>query len=208
MEYYKTLRKMIRSDQRNEAVLYALDLLKEQKLSIVELYQTVLSHVLNTIDCDKEPDECIWMEHMQSAIVRTIIDASFPYVIEESKSVKKVNKLVLVACPSEEYHEIGAKMAHDFFILTGYNAIFVGANTPTQEIVSAVKYAKPDLLALSVTDKYNIVKTKQVIKEVLKEKPDLKIGVGGLAFSSEQVREQVHFDYHLTSFDSIKGIEW
>lgn len=203
MDYYKKISGYINSEDRNSAVLYALNLLKKKELDIVSLYQNVLSKILYNIDCDLEPDECIWKEHVKSAIVRTIIEASSPFVIEESMKVEKLNKKVLVVCPSEEYHEIGAKMACDFFLLKGYDAIFIGANTPTKEIVSAVKYANPDYLAISVTDKYNVIKARQVVEQVKEVKHDLKIALGGLAFSTQEVRDQIKHDYHLTNFESL-----
>lgn len=203
MRHYKQISTYINSEDRNKAVLYVLDLLTKKEIDIVTLYQNVLSGILHNIDCDLEPDECIWKEHVKSAIVRTILEVSFPFVIEESSKAKKMNKKVLVVCPSEEYHEIGAKMAYDFFLIHGYDAIFIGANTPTQEIVNAVKFAKADYLAISVTDKYNVIKARQVVERVKEVKEDLKILIGGLAFSSKAVRDQIQYDYHLTDFDSI-----
>ncbi len=204
MDNKEKLIKLIQEDNRNESVLFTLKLLESNEIDIVTLYQEVLSKVLRGIDCDLEPDECIWKEHVKSAIVRTIMESSFPYVIKESEKATPVNQKVLVVCPSEEYHEIGAKMAYDFFLMNGYDAIFIGANTPTEEIVSAVKYAKPDYLAISVTDKYNIIKARQVVEHTKQEKSDLKIIIGGLAFLYDDVRSQIDYDIHLTDFNSVK----
>lgn len=206
MKKYDEIRELIINENRNEAVTHTLQLLEEERIDIVTLYQNVLSGVLTTIDCNLSPDECIWREHVRSAIVRTVMEASFPHVIKVINKVKKIDKKVLIVCPSEEYHEIGAKMAYDFFLMNGYDAIFIGANTPTEEIVSAVRYARPDYLAISVTDKYNIIKARQVVAHVKKEKEDLKIIVGGLAFSDSSVRKQIEHDAYLTGFDSIREL--
>jgi methanogenic corrinoid protein MtbC1 len=203
MNYYNKISEYINGEERNKAVLYALELLSKKEITIVSLYQDALSVILHHIDCDLEPEECIWKEHVKSAIVRTIIDASFPFVIEESTKVKKVNKKILVVCPSEEYHEIGAKMAYNFFLMHGYDAIFIGANTPTAEIISAVKYTNPDYLAISVTDKYNVIKARQVVSSVKEIKEELKILIGGIAFSDESVRNQINHDFYLTDYESI-----
>lgn len=206
MNYLEKMKELIKDEDRFNAVLYSLDLLEQNKLDLVTLYQDVLSVVLREIDCNLSKEECIWKEHVKSAIVRSVLEACFPYVIKESQKVTQKNKTVLIVCPSEEYHEIGAKMAYDFFLLHGYNAVFIGANTPTEEILSAVKYSNPDYLAISVTDKYNLIKARQIVNHVKKAKEEVKIIIGGLAFTDQQTRDQIEYDYHLTSFASFAKV--
>lgn len=206
MDNIKKLQSLIRNEDRFKAVTFTLELLEKGTIDIVTLYQDVLSRLLSEIDCDLSPEECIWKEHVMSSIVRTILESSFPYIIKEANKAQKKNKLVIIACPSEEYHEIGAKMAYDFFLMKGYDAIFIGANTPTDEIVSAVKFAKPDYLAISVTDRYNLIKTRQVIDSVKTVNSELKIIIGGLAFSDQSTRDQINYDYYITNFDSFSKV--
>lgn len=206
MDNIKKLQSLIRNEDRFNAVTFTLELLEKGTIDIVTLYQDVLSRLLSEIDCDLSPEECIWKEHVMSSIVRTILESSFPYIIKEANKAQKKNKLVIIACPSEEYHEIGAKMAYDFFLMKGYDAIFIGANTPTDEIVSAVKFAKPDYLAISVTDRYNLIKTRQVIDSVKTVNSELKIIIGGLAFSDQSTRDQINYDYYITNFDSFSKV--
>lgn len=206
MDNIKKLQSLIRNEDRFKAVTFTLELLEKGTIDIVTLYQDVLSRLLSEIDCDLSPEECIWKEHVMSSIVRTILESSFPYIIKEANKAQKKNKLVIIACPSEEYHEIGAKMAYDFFLMKGYDAIFIGANTPTDEIVSAVKFAKPDYLAISVTDRYNLIKTRQVIDSVKTVNSELKIIIGGLAFLDQSTRDQINYDYYITNFDSFSKV--
>lgn len=203
---FQKLVDFILDENRDKAVLYALKLLEDKKIDIVTLYEEVLSYSLNTIDCDLEPEECIWKEHVKTAIVRSIIEAVYPYVIKEKQFITMNGKNVLVVCPSEEYHEIGAKMAHDFFLLCGYKSTFVGANTPLTEILNAIKYLSADSIAISVTNYYNVITAKKVISRIKSEYPHIQIFIGGYAFNSEESKQQVSFDKYLTTFQSIKDI--
>jgi methanogenic corrinoid protein MtbC1 len=203
---YQKLSDYIQSEDRNNAVLYTLELLKNNDIDVVTLYQHVLAQSLNSIDCDLSPDECIWKEHVKTAIVRACVEVSFPYVIEEIKKATPQHKKVLVLCPSEEYHEIGAKMVYDFFLMAGFEAVFVGANTPTDTIKNAVTFTQPDYIAISVTDYYNIFKARQVVDAVKSIKEDLKIIIGGPAFFDPNHRSQITHDHYLMSFEDIKGI--
>ncbi len=198
------IQKLIQEHKRNEAVLYVLDLLSTNKISITELYD-VLRTTLISIDCKEGDKECIWKEHIKTAIVRTIIENTYPYVIQEVKKIEPKNKKVLVVCPPEEYHEIGAKMAHDYFLLSGYNSIYIGANTPVEVIMDAIHFENPDYIAISVTNYYNIVPTKRLINKIRENQKGLTILVGGQAFNETSI-QNVNADKHITDFDSIRNL--
>ena len=195
---------LINNHNRDEAVLLVKTLFEEEKLTIIELYN-ILRDTLYQIDCKEGDAMCIWKEHIKSAIVRTIIEVSYPYLLKEIESVPSKNKKVLVVCPPEEYHEIGAKMAHDYFLLNGYNSIFIGANTPLEVIMDAITFEQPDYIALSVTNYYNLIPTKRIIAKIKEQHPNTTILVGGQAFNTESIKS-VQADIHITDFDSIKNL--
>jgi len=178
-------------------------MLEEKEVSIIELYEGILKKALYQIDCGEFDRECIWKEHIKTAIVRTIIEVSYPYILKEKKNVKSTGKKVLVVCPPEEYHEIGAKMVHDYFLLNGYDSTFIGANTPVEVIVDSVTYNKPDFVAVSVTNLYNIVNAKKLIQQIKKTNKNIKIFAGGQAFLKDGSLEATNADYHLKDFKSI-----
>ena len=198
---------LIHDENRNEAVLLALQMLKNNDVTIVELYEQVLAKALQQIDCAEGDKECIWKEHIETAIVRTIIEVSYPYIIKEQENVPPKNKRIIVLCPVEEYHEIGAKMAHDFFLLQGYDSIFIGANTPKDVALDAVRFLQPDYLAISVTNMYNVINAKRMVDAVKAIKPDIKILAGGVAFYNDHALESISADKHLTTFESIKELD-
>jgi methanogenic corrinoid protein MtbC1 len=198
--------KLINEQNREAATVLAIKMLEEKEVSIVELYEEVLRKALYQIDCAEFDRECIWREHIKTAIVRTIIEVTYPYILKETKNIKSNGKKVLVVCPPEEYHEIGAKMVHDYFLLNGFDSTFIGANTPVEVIVDSVKYTKPDFVAISVTNLYNIVNAKKLIQRIKNTNNNIKIFAGGQAFLKEGSLEAAKADFHLKDFKSIKDL--
>jgi methanogenic corrinoid protein MtbC1 len=118
---------------------------------------------------------------------------------------------VIVVCPPEELHEIGARMVTDFFTLLGFDAIFVGANTPQADILEAIGYVKPQYIAISVSNYYNLVAARKMISGIyeLREMTgaDFKIIVGGLAFEQNPgACDDVGVDSLLHNFEDIKNL--
>lgn len=206
MENKLKLIELIIEENRELATLLAIKMLEQNEVSIVELYEEVLKKALYQIDCGEFDRECIWKEHVKTAIVRTIIEVTYPFILKEIKDIKPNEKKVLVVCPPEEYHEIGAKMVHDYFILNGFDSTFIGANTPVEVILDSIKYTKPDFVAISVTNLYNIINAKKLIERIKNTYKDVKIFAGGQAFLKEGSLETVNADYHLKDYKSIKDL--
>jgi len=205
MTVYEQMNEYIKEGNIEKSVSYALDLMKNKTYSIVALYEDVLGKILNEIDCKQSDEDCIWYEHQRTAIVRTIVDALFPFLMEERQDLN--GKKVLVVCPSEEYHELGAKMAADFFYLLGYETTFVGANTPTKTILSALRTIKPDYLAISVTNYYHLVTVKKLVELAREELEHLVILGGGRAFKHKGAKDVVGVDACIGTYEDIAALE-
>lgn len=209
-DYQKQFSLFLEAEARKGAVEYALELLKNGDLGVVDLYIDVLTPSLNAMHCELANKKiCIWKEHIQTAIVRTVVECCYPFILKELDSTKPSNKgLVVVLCPPEEYHDLGARMAADFFTLCGYQTTFVGSNTPYNDFYNAVETIKPKFIVVSVSNKYNLVVTKKIITD-LKNKigKDLKIIVGGQAFLEN--RENIKIvgaNYFVNTFEDIKAL--
>lgn len=191
-------------EDKDSALAYAISLLESETISIETLYEELLAPSLLSFVCKLEDQEiCIWREHTRTSIIRTILEASYPFIIKRKALVTKKNQRVIVVCPQEEYHEIGAIMATNYFSLAGYEAQYIGANTPREQIISAVKALTPDYLALSVTNYYNLFTTKKTIEAIREQYPNVKIIIGGQAFNYENALDQLSFDFHITNVKDI-----
>jgi len=151
----------------------------EKDSSIKNLYEELLKKTLYKVGELWEFNKIsVATEHLASAIVESILNQLYPTII----SNEKINKLVIASCVENEYHQIGIKMISDVFEMNGWDALFLGSNLPTSELIEFVRLRKPDLLALSLSLYFNIPKLELMINQVHHEFPDLPILVGGQAF--------------------------
>lgn len=150
-----------------------------EQISIEELYENIIKKALYNLGELWEFNKIsVSTEHLASAIVESILNQLyFEIITKETKS-----KTVLAACVENEFHQIGIKMISDIFEMNGWNALFLGSNVPTSELVSFMKTKNPDLLAISVSLYFNLPGLEKMIQKMRKEFPDLPILIGGQAF--------------------------
>ncbi len=202
---YQVFLEYLKQENKEKSVLYALSLLDENKMSIEDLYKNILAPSLIYFECDVDDKEiCIWKEHLRTSIIRTILESVYAYIVKRKIEDKKIDKKIVVLTPAFEYHEIGAIMVSHFMLLSGFDATYIGANTPKTEILSALRAYEPDYIALSVTNPYNIVVTQQICDEIKRFFPNIKIIIGGQAFDSQAALSSIRYDYLLKDFDAIK----
>lgn len=210
-KYYTHLRDCLDGLQKEKAVGYAMALLTEKKVSLVELYEQILTPILNGIVIERaDEDGAIWKEHAMTSIVRTIVECAYPFVVK--KTEKDSNGVsggkVMILCPEEEYHELGARMGADFYALNGFEVCFIGANTPMENFISAYNALKPDIVSISVTNYLNLISLKKIVKQI-REKVgnNVKIVLSGSAFTSAQrTAEEFDADIYVANFEDIKAL--
>lgn len=206
-EFYKEVLTALQAEDKERTVLLTMNALKENKLSVVDLYEKILAPGLASV-IDEYPilEDLIWREHVRSGIIRTIIESAYPYILEQRKEPN--GQKVIVLCPEHEEHELGARMVADFFRLEGFNATFVGARTPASTIHKAIEIVEPDYLVISVTNFYNFVSVKKTIEDIRKKSAhDLTIVVGGRAISANpEAVEFVGADFELNGYEAIKEL--
>ncbi len=201
----------LESENREECIRFVLSKLSSGELDILTTYNELLAPSLNNMECKGPEDYCIWKEHVRSSIVRAIIENCYLRIIEERDTkFGKVGKgrKVIVVCPTEELHEIGPRMAADFFTLLGFDVTFVGANTPRGPFLSAIDAIGPEFVGVSVTNYYNLVVAKKIVEEIRERKgKEIKIIVGGRAFASNpEFYKEIGADLLAQSFDDIRKI--
>ena len=207
---HKEFLQYLENEDKEGALNYIIQLLDDGKVNIPTLYAEILAPSLNNMNCNvKRKEICIWKEHVRSSIIRTIIECCYPYVAKESKSKVQKNEKVIIVCPSEEFHELGARMAADFFTICGYNSIFVGSNTPQNDFINAVDVINPKYIVISVSNYYNLVFAKKVISKIREKtlNKDFKIIVGGYAFKENpEVYKEIGADFQVNSYEEIENI--
>ena len=73
-------------------------------------------------------------------------------------------------------------MVADTFELNGWDGYFVGANTPTPELLTKIHETSPDVIGLSLSIYFNLPSLEKMITDIRAEFPETPIWVGGQAF--------------------------
>lgn len=157
---------------RENGVRYCLDLLDKGRVAVPELYEQILAPALNSLQMDRDKEhDAIWREHVMTNIVRNVIELAAPYVAKESAAMESPAKKprVMLVCPQEEYHDLGIRMGLDFFTIAGFDATYIGANTPKSNIISAAKSLQPDIVGISVSNYLNLFAMGKIIPELKRE---------------------------------------
>ena len=209
---YNKFINLLELEDKENAVNMILNLLDEKKIDIVSLYTKILAPSLNNMKSDTaEGGVCIWKEHVRSSIIRTIIECCYPFVIKGKNELYEHTNFgkVIIICPPEEHHEIGARIISDFFTLCGYETIFVGGNTPKNEFLKVIDYVNPIYIVISVTSYYNLVAAKATIEKIRNSTTKkLYILVGGHAFRNNPVAfKNSNADMLIDNFDDIRNLK-
>ncbi|MEP6747357.1 MAG: cobalamin-dependent protein [Bacteroidota bacterium] len=120
-------------------------------------------------------------EHYCTAATQSIMATLYAHIFTSAKKGRK-----MVACGvSGDLHEIGIRMLSDLFELDGWDSYYMGANMPEANIISALAEQNPQLLAISVTVPFHIIKVRTLIKNIRNNisLDNIKIMVGGYPFA-------------------------
>lgn len=170
-------------------VQLALDALESGEVELTVLYEKILAPTLNTMT-DESADKSlyIWQEHIRSSIIRSIIEACYPHLLKilARDGIALDKGKVVIASPTDEFHELGARMGSDFFNLAGYQTIFVGANTPKSELLDGIRHEAPDYVVLNVVNYYHAFKVKTIVDEIVKAKSGVRVLGSGHAFRQDR----------------------
>ncbi len=206
MDYKSALLEFLDEENKDKCIELAFEALEKGEFTIPFLYEEILRPSLYIIDNCKDEDN-IRREHVRTAIIRKIVECVYPFVIKEKKKVKPNGLTVLLVCPENELHEIGLRMIEDFFSLNGYKTIFIGANTPREQVFKAVEKIYPDYLALSVTDYYILFEAQKMIEKVKEIYKSIKVIVGGNAFKANRnLIKDIGGDIYLESYQDIVNL--
>ena len=205
-EWFNEFMSYLKLEDKAKAVSFAMGLIEKNQVTLEELYLDILAPSLIYFQCEeKDEDICIWKEHFRTSVIRTILESCYIHVLKRVESSKANGIKIMVLTPAFEYHEIGAIMNTHFMLLEGFDAYYIGANTPKSEIISALRAYHPDFIALSVTNPYNIVVTKQTTDEIRRYFPEIGIILGGQAFREPKNVEHLTYDYILNTLDDLKA---
>lgn len=172
---------------RPGAVEVALSAVRSGAVDVEALYTRVLVPLLTDTGAAWQSGAArIWEEHFASATVRTIVEALYPDVLAAADDVPGTGRTVLLACPPQETHDLGLRMLADRLALVGWHPVFLGADTPVEEIAEAAGAVHAELVLLSAATHYNRMLLRETIAELKHRLPGAKVAVGGPAFAHDR----------------------
>jgi len=186
-----------------EKCISIVEKLITEKTDIKDIYVDLLQRSLYHVGKMWEQGQLsIADEHMGTEITKCLMNK----YADKITANKKVGKTALITCVDKEFHEIGARMAADVFELNGWNTYFLGASTPTKEIVKFIEIKKPDVVGLSFNFYMNLLRLLEVIDHIRKNYPDQKIIIGGQGINPE--KENLLSKYpDIRHFSTVKELD-
>lgn len=117
----------------------------------------------------------VGVEHLTSLVVERYLAA----VRAHAPQVESLDRTVLVSSIQGNRHQIGGRILADQFERKGWTAIYLGADTPSTDLIDSVEHWKPDLVAISIGLWTHLRTTEQLILGLRALESPCKVLVGG-----------------------------
>ncbi len=171
-----------------KAINYSRAIVKDIQ-SLKEFHVKVVTYALYEVGKLWEKGAIsVAQEHLATSVVMRIM--SLLYL--DLANLDHVKGTAIVTSAANEYHEVGARIVADMLEVNGWDVIYLGANTPIEDVIKTGKENKPDFIALSVTMTFNLDNAIKLIQGIRKEKilDGTKIIVGGYVFKYGQLSKE------------------
>ena len=147
-----------------------------------DLFQNVIQPAMVEVGRRWERGEItVAEEHLATAMVGRLLAQIYERVPVPDR---RRGRVVVTAAPNE-YHDLGARMVADLLERDGWDADYLGANTPTSELVHLLARDPPQALLISVCLPFNLDGVASLV-ETVRSTPglsQLRILAGGQAFA-------------------------
>ena len=176
--------------------------LQQAGLSFVIIYQQLMRRALYRIGELWEQNQIsVATEHLATAPTEGLLNQLYPTIDRQ----KTVGKRILIASVERELHQIGARMVCDVFESRGWDAFYLGANTPVTELLDFIDNQHPHAIGLSMSIYFNLDTLLRMIVAIRQEHPMLPILIGGQGLRTIGEKTAARFDncYFATDLEQI-----
>ncbi len=200
-ETYSTYFNNLIKGAKNECAAIVDDMINSN-VPVDTVYTQLFQHSLYQVGDYWEKNKIsVATEHMATAITENLMIRLQPQLFTTERTGKKA----VIACVANEYHQVGAKMIADIFEMNGWDGYFIGANTPTAELIRFLESHNPDLTGLSLSIYFNLPELKSTVAQIRQHFPNMPMLVGGQAFrlgGTDIVQEFNNVEY-LSGIDTL-----
>jgi len=151
-------------------------------ISIPDLHQHVIRRAQLEIGRLWESNSItVAREHVATAIAHLALAQLYPHLPRAEPSGHRV----VLACVDGEHHDLAARIVCDFLEMAGLDVLFLGADNPPDELITAVREHEAHALALSVTVTYHLDALEEAVECARAEfGRDFPIYAGGRALEA------------------------
>lgn len=180
-ELMQTYLQALLAGDQNAAQQIALDAF-QNGMPIHEIYLTIFQSALYEIGRLWETGQIsVAQEHLATAITQTAIAVLYA----QTPPTKSRGESAIVACLEDNHHQVGPRMLADLLQFVGYDARFLGANTPQQDLLHMIQAVQPAVVGLPATLPGQVETVRKAIEAIRATFPSNRpvIMVGGIAFN-------------------------
>ncbi|WP_420550244.1 MerR family transcriptional regulator [Litorivicinus lipolyticus] len=187
--------------EHNPAALDALLYRGSLQFTSPTLMEDVVAPLLRSIgEGTREGSLRISHEHMATAQIRTFLGAMRPASVEYQEAPR-----VIITTPSGQLHELGALMVSVTCASEGWMPIYLGPNTPADEIAVAAVASGAMAVGLSITYPADDPRLPGELRRLRRQLPDnIPIFIGGAAVrENSPLLQELHSPY-LNSLHAVR----
>jgi MerR family transcriptional regulator, light-induced transcriptional regulator len=101
-------------------------------------------------------------EHYCTHATQQIMSQIHPHAMSAERSGRRL----VATSVGDELHEVGIRMVADFFEMAGWDAYYLGANTPANSVLQTLQQQPADVLAISATITFHVDAVAELIARV------------------------------------------
>lgn len=172
--------------QGNDQVCQEIvELALRKQMSLLDIYQDLLMPAMASIGTWYLVDA---IDTAQEHLASSITERMMARVVQSCVPTRQINKTALLGCGPESWHVIGLRMVADYLQISGWKALFLGANMPQKCFINSAEQHSPDLILVSCVCKDSVPQALELVKNLSEARtPRQKyvIGVGGPSACAE-----------------------
>jgi methanogenic corrinoid protein MtbC1/DNA-binding transcriptional regulator YhcF (GntR family) len=132
-------------------------------LSVAELYRFVLAPAQVRLGELWQRNQIgVAREHLATAVTRAVMADLAAYAPRASE----LGMRVVIACVQGELHDVGARMVADLLELDGFSVRFLGADVPTDSLLTMIAEESPRLVILSAAMAERVAELRAVVTRI------------------------------------------
>ncbi len=176
----------------------------ETRAGFMRIYQDIFQKALYEVGKLWENNRIsVASEHMATAITESLLNQILPTIVPRHYNGKKI----IISSVQGELHKVGAQMICDVFETNGWQSLFLGANTPVEDLQDMLRQLQPDCIGLSMSLYEYAPKLEETLVSIRKESVQMPILLGGQGFLDRENGDLLKKYSPVYLYESLKSLD-